>query len=93
VPGLAPAVPGHPPIPGTKETVRQVRGYLEDLIAAVKAAQADGLADNSPEMVAAVRSVLEQEYGTWANFEEWLPLNIEGLLRIWAEQAATPAAG
>lgn len=86
-------VPGHPPIPGTKETVREVRGYLEDLIAAVQAAQADGLADNSPEMVEAVRSVLEPAYGTWANFEEWLPLNIEGLLRIWAEQAATPAAG
>jgi glyoxylase-like metal-dependent hydrolase (beta-lactamase superfamily II) len=86
-------VPGHPPVPGTKENVAAVRGYLEDLIAAVQAAQAEGLADNSPEMVASVRSALEAEYGTWINFEEWLPLNIEGLLRIWAEQAATPAAG
>ncbi len=86
-------VPGHPPVPGTKENVAAVRGYLEDLIAAVQAAQAEGLADNSAEMVESVRAALEPEYGTWNNFEEWLPLNIEGLLRIWSEQAATPAAG
>jgi len=89
-------VPGHPPLPGTKENVRQVRGYLEDLIAAVQAAQAEGLADNSPEMVASVRAALEPAYGTWANFEEWLPLNVEGLLAAWADPArsaaTTPAA-
>jgi len=83
-------VPGHPPLPGTKENVGQVRGYLEDLMAAVAAAQAAGLADNSPEMVDAIRSDLESAYGTWANFQEWLPLNIEGLLRTQAEAAATP---
>jgi hypothetical protein len=44
-------------------------------------------------MVEAVRSALEPEYGTWGMFEERLPLNIQGLLRIWSEQAATPAAG
>jgi glyoxylase-like metal-dependent hydrolase (beta-lactamase superfamily II) len=86
-------VPGHPPVPGTKEDVGLVRDYIEDLIAAVQAAQADGLADNSPEMVDSVRSALEPEYGTWGMFEERLPLNIQGLLRIWADQAATPAAG
>ena len=85
-------VPGHPPVPGTKDNVRQVREYIEDLTASVRAAQEQGLADNSPEMVEAVRADLEPAYGTWANFEEWLPLNIEGLLRIQAEQAATPAA-
>ena len=85
-------IPGHPPLPGTKENVGQVRGYIEDLMAAVRAAQEQGLADNSPEMVEAVRAELEPEYGDWANFEEWLPLNVEGLLRIWSA-AATPAAG
>ncbi len=83
-------VPGHPPLPGTKENVGQVRGYIEDLMAAVRAAQGQGLADNSPEMVEAVRADLEPEYGAWGMFDEWLPLNVEGLLRIWS--AATPAA-
>ena len=86
-------VPGHPPLPGTKENVSQVRGYLEDLIAAVRSAQDAGLADGSAEMVASVHADLEPAYGEWLNFEEWLPLNVEGLLRIWSERAATPAAG
>jgi glyoxylase-like metal-dependent hydrolase (beta-lactamase superfamily II) len=83
---------GHPPVLGTKADVGEIRSYAESLIAAVQDAQAQGLADNSPEMIEAVRSALEPEYGDWANFEEWLPLNIEGLLRIWAEGAATPTA-
>ncbi len=83
---------GHPPYVGTKENVGQVRQYLEDLIAAVADAQAQGLADNSPEMVDAVRADLEPDYGEWANFEEYLPLNIEGLLRAQAAEAATPEA-
>jgi glyoxylase-like metal-dependent hydrolase (beta-lactamase superfamily II) len=84
---------GHPPVSGTKADVGEIRSYAEDLIAAVQDAQAQGLADNSPEMIEAVRAALEPEYGDWANFEEWLPLNIEGLLRIWAEGSATPTAG
>ena len=84
---------GHPPVSGTKENVGQARTYLEDLIASVQAAQDAGLADNSPEMVDAVRADLEADYGAWANFEEWLPLNIEGLIRIWSTGAeATPAS-
>jgi glyoxylase-like metal-dependent hydrolase (beta-lactamase superfamily II) len=84
-------VPGHPPVPGTKENVTGVREYLEDLMAAVRAAQDQGLADNSPEMIEAVRAELEPAYGSWGMFAEWLPLNIEGLLRIWAETGATGA--
>lgn len=87
-------IPGHPPLPGTKENVGAVRQYLLDLTAAVQAARDAGLADNSPEMVEAVRAELEPAYGAWGMFEEWLPLNVEGLLRIWSEAApaATPAA-
>ena len=85
-------VPGHPPLPGTKADVGEMRQYLEDLIASVRAAQEAGLADNSPEMVAAVQADLEAAYGSWGMFAEWLPLNIEGLIRIWAESAATPTA-
>jgi glyoxylase-like metal-dependent hydrolase (beta-lactamase superfamily II) len=83
---------GHPPVSGTKENVGQVRMYLEDLMASVTAARDAGLADNSPEMVEAVRTDLEADYGEWANFEEWLPLNIEGLIRAWTTTEATPAA-
>src|ERR671916_2084653 len=32
-------VPGHPPLPGTKADVSEMREYLEDLIASVRAAQ------------------------------------------------------
>ncbi len=82
-------VPGHPPLPGTKENVTGVREYLEDLMSAVRAAQDQGLADNSPEMIETVRTELEPAYGSWGMFAEWLPLNIEGLLSIWAETGAT----
>jgi glyoxylase-like metal-dependent hydrolase (beta-lactamase superfamily II) len=85
-------VPGHPPVSGTKADVGEIRGYVEALIAAIETARADGLADNSPEMVEAVRAALEPEYGTWANFEEYLPLNIEGVIRITSAGAATPEA-
>ena len=82
---------GHPPGSGTKESVGQVRGYLEDLIASVQAAQDEGLADNSPEMLDAVRADLEADYSSWTNFEEWLPLNIEGIIRTQsAAGEATP---
>jgi glyoxylase-like metal-dependent hydrolase (beta-lactamase superfamily II) len=83
---------GHPPVSGTKENVGQVRQYLTDLMAAVRSAQEQGLADNSPEMVDAVRTALEPSYGEWNNFEEWLPMNVEGLIRIWSETPATPEA-
>jgi hypothetical protein len=43
-------------------------------------------------MLEAVRAGLAAKYETWANFQEWLPLNIEGLTGIWAIMAATPAA-
>ncbi len=82
---------GRPPVSGTKENVGQVRGYLEDLIASVQSAQDAGLADNSPEMVDAVRADLEADFGSWTNVAEWLPLNIEGIIRTQAEGAgATP---
>lgn len=74
-------VPGHTP-PTGKDNVLAVRDYFVALIDAIDAAQAMGLADNSPEMVAFVRSRLAPAYSTWGSFEEFLPLNIEGILRI-----------
>jgi glyoxylase-like metal-dependent hydrolase (beta-lactamase superfamily II) len=83
---------GHPSATGTKSDVLEMRAYAQDLIAAVESARAAGLADNSPEMIEHVRAALEPAYGSWTNFAEWLPLNIEGLLRIWSTMPATPTA-
>jgi glyoxylase-like metal-dependent hydrolase (beta-lactamase superfamily II) len=74
-------VPGHTP-PGPKGIVVELRQYWLDLFAAIRAAQAMGLADNSPEMVEFVRARLAPTYGTWGAFADFLPLNIQGVLRI-----------
>lgn len=79
-------VPGHGPL-GSKEHVRLVRQYFLNLFAAIRAAQAQGLADESPEMVAAVRAALAPMYGGWTNFESYLPENIRGVLRAWRQGA------
>lgn len=84
-------VAGHPPVTGTKADVAEMRSYVQDLIAAVEAARAEGSTDNSPEMIDHVRAALAPAYGSWNNFDEWLPLNIEGLIRIWTADQATPA--
>lgn len=73
-------LPGHGAI-APKATVGEVRQYFLDLAHAIRAAQGQGLADNSEEMVAAVRAALMPAYGTWANFGPFLPENIEGMLR------------
>jgi glyoxylase-like metal-dependent hydrolase (beta-lactamase superfamily II) len=85
-------VTGHPPETGTKADVVEIRTYAQDLTAAVEEARAQGMADNSPEMIEHVRAALEPAYGAWGNFAEWLPLNIEGLIRIWSAQEAAPEA-
>ncbi len=73
--------PGHGET-GTKADVGAHRDYLLDLMAAIRAARAQGLADNSEAMVAAVRAELAPRYGTWDQFGPWLPENIEGLTRL-----------
>jgi hypothetical protein len=80
-------VSGHasPQITGTRQDVLEARGYLLDLSDAIAAAQAKGYADNSPEMHAAVREALTPKYGTWRRFDEFLALNVEGMLRWRAE--------
>ncbi len=80
-------ISGHatPQVTGTRQDVLEARGYLLDLSDALAAAQAKGYADNSPEMVAAVRAALAPKYGTWRRFDEFLALNVEGMLRWRAE--------
>jgi glyoxylase-like metal-dependent hydrolase (beta-lactamase superfamily II) len=76
-------VSGHaaPRMTGTRADVLEQRQYYLDLTDAVTAARAAGLADNSPEMVAAVRTALAPRYGDWRRFDEFLALNVEGWLR------------
>ncbi|HEY3115460.1 MAG TPA: hypothetical protein VGK54_01835 [Chloroflexota bacterium] len=74
-------------IAGTREDAREYREYLQDLMAGVRAARAAGLADNSEEMVEAIRRELAPRYGTWASFSTWLPSNIQGVIRWWSQEA------
>ena len=75
-------VTGHatPSMTGTKEDVLQQRQYYLDLSEAIEAARAKGCADASPEMVNAVRASLAPRYGSWRRFDEFLALNIEGMI-------------
>ncbi len=78
-------VPGHGAL-GTRDSIREQREYFTDIAAAIRAAQAEGLPDNSDAMVAAVRASLAPRYGTWSRFNEYLAENIRGVTRIWSEQ-------
>jgi glyoxylase-like metal-dependent hydrolase (beta-lactamase superfamily II) len=82
-------VTGHatPRMTATRADVLEQRQYYLDLSDAIAAARAAGHADDSPAMVAAVRATLEPTYGDWRRFDEFLPLNVEGMLRWRAETA------
>jgi glyoxylase-like metal-dependent hydrolase (beta-lactamase superfamily II) len=78
---------GHGPqanVIGNRQDLRDHRQYYLDLMAAVRDAQAAGLADNSEEMINSVRAALEPRYGTWATFPTALAGNITGVLRWWS---------
>jgi glyoxylase-like metal-dependent hydrolase (beta-lactamase superfamily II) len=77
---------GHGPaanIWGTRQDLKDHRQYYLDLVEAVAAAKAAGLADNSEEMVASVRAALAPQYGSWVNFQNGLTGNVTGAVR-WA---------
>jgi glyoxylase-like metal-dependent hydrolase (beta-lactamase superfamily II) len=76
-------VAGHGPL-GNMDTVRQLRGYIEDLMAAIRAAQARGVIDTSSEMVAEVRAALAPRYGAWDGFDRRLGGNVAAVIRIWS---------
>jgi len=80
-------VSGHasPQMTGTREDVVEARQYYLDLSEAIAAARAAGLVDNSDEMTAAVRTALAPRYGAWRRFDQFLALNIEGMIRWRAE--------
>lgn len=75
-------VSGHatPRMTCTKEEVAEQIGYYRDLTNAIAAAQGEGLAADSPELVTAVKAALQPKYGTWRRFDDALGLNIEGMI-------------
>ncbi len=75
-------VTGHatPRMTATIDDVHQQRQYLHDLSAAVRDAHSKGMADGSPEMMAAVRASLHFAYGSWRRFDEMLEDNIRGFI-------------
>ena len=82
-------VSGHatPQMSGTKQDVVEQRRYYGNLSEAIATARAAGLADGSPAMTTLVRSILHPTYGGWRRFDEFLALNIEGMIAWRAGQA------
>jgi hypothetical protein len=62
------------------DTVRELRTYLEDLIAAVRTARAQAIADDSTDVVEAVRAALAPRYSGWEHFDR-LDRNVAAVLR------------
>ncbi len=82
-------ISGHasPQMVGTRDDVLEQRQYYLDLAEALASARAAGLADGSPELAADVRAALVPRYGSWRRFDEFLPLNIEGMIRWRASES------
>lgn len=73
-------VPGHGKV-GKKEHVRQFRGYLEDLRAAVEEQVRKGAS-----MEEAKKAVQLPKYGQWQRYGDWFPENVEGMYRYLSQQ-------
>lgn len=73
-------VPGHGRI-GKKEHVRQFRGYLEDLRAAVEEQIRKGAS-----MEEAKKTVQLPKYEQWQRYTDWFPENVEGMYRYLSQQ-------
>jgi glyoxylase-like metal-dependent hydrolase (beta-lactamase superfamily II) len=67
-------LPGHAKT-GTKADATEAREYLEALRASVQAEIDAGKSDE--EIIATLKM---PEYADWANYEDWLPMNVEGVL-------------
>jgi len=68
-------IPGHPNAGGrlgTKQDVKDLIGYFQDLDAAVKKAAADGRCTDN-----AMKEVTLPKYEKWGNYALFLPMNVE----------------
>ena len=68
-------VPGHGAV-GRKEHVGMFRGYLEELRAEVLGHVREGKSLDEVKQL-----VKMPKYATWGNYQQWLPLNVEGMYR------------
>ncbi len=68
-------VPGHGAV-GRKEHVAMFRGYLEELRAEVLRHVREGKSLDEVKQL-----VKMPKYATWGNYQQWLPLNVEGMYR------------
>ena len=67
-------LPGHAKT-GTKADATETREYLEELKAKVQSEIDAGKSDE--EIIASVKM---PDYSDWANYDDWLPLNVQGVL-------------
>jgi len=73
---------------GTRANVSALRGYWTDLFTAIRGARLLGHADNSAFMNDYVRNEMAPKYRTWGSFNDFLPENVQGVIRIWKETGA-----
>ncbi len=73
-------VPGHGPADAPASAIDETIGYLEDLMAKVKAAMA-----KNPDPEAIKREVDLLQYRDWRNADRFLMANVEGMIRILKE--------
>src|SRR5262245_31343569 len=75
-------IPGHPAPGGRlgiKQDVQDLIGYMDDLSAAVKVAAGEGKCWDT-----AMREIKLPNYEKWANYERFLPGNIERFCSYWS---------
>jgi glyoxylase-like metal-dependent hydrolase (beta-lactamase superfamily II) len=75
-------IPGHPYAGGrlgTKDDVRNAMQYMLDLSAAVKQAAAENKCFDT-----AIKEIKLPKYEKWANYEQYLPGNLERFCEYWA---------
>jgi glyoxylase-like metal-dependent hydrolase (beta-lactamase superfamily II) len=77
-------IPGHDKV-GKKEHVRQFRGYLEDLRAAVEEQVKKGAG-----LEEAKQRVRLPQYESWQRYAEWFPENVEGMYRYLGQKTSSP---
>ena len=74
-------VPGHGPAVAPKSAVTEQREYLEDLTKAVSAGVGKAASPFAfDQITASVKDDLRPKYGKWAQFDDWMILNVDRIL-------------
>ena len=74
-------VPGHGPPSVPKSAATEIREYVEDLTKAVAVAtEVAGSTYAIEKITDLVKAELRPKYGTWAEFDNWMQLNVERIV-------------